>query len=201
MTFAFHSLIIEPVCVLRPERGAMIRRLCTCLISAVIVLLPSSALADDDSDYPPDSIMFDWNVRSIYAMGFYPFGGNATVQSAQVATYIIGPGLDFFTFNENSSDIYGRRRRKQFTVLNISGYLVGFDWAALSNPEQQNKTTKFINLGYFRAGPHFAFNTTGFRGGFQIGYGAVLLSEDEKDNVLKQSKFLHGIDLCGTITY
>ncbi len=71
----------------------------------------------------PDYLMFDWNLRSIVGMGFYPFGGNATVKSSQFATYIIGPGLDFFTFNETRENMYGVEQHKQITLINLSAYL------------------------------------------------------------------------------
>ena len=133
-----------------------------------------------------DTVFFD--ARSIVALGFFPLGGNLSLQEGQLSTYIGGGGLDLLS--SQGKDL-------RISWLNISGYLLGLNWLALEGGSE----TTFLNLGMFRAGPHFRWRSglldekVSF--GMQAGYAAVLQGDTER----AETKLQHGIDLAVTVSW
>ena len=144
-----------------------------------------------------DSITYDtynfmnWDFRTLPAVGFFPFGGD-TLDNVNLATFIGGVSVDLINFNNN-------RFKERFTLLNISGYLVGLNYSSLS----PNSESQFFNISYVRFGPHYRWqspinkNQGKFAFGAQMGYG-ILLQGDVSGAT---SNFQHGLDISVTFTW
>ncbi len=155
-------------------------KLLLCLLFS-IMLGPKAALADEFS-------FIEWDVRSLPVLGFFPIGGNLSIDDAQLSTFMIGPSIDLLNINT---------AKTRLSFLNISGYLLGVNYSALTG---QNENTQVIDVGFFRAGPHYRMS--GLWGqrlalGSQIGYGVLLAGSTEE----RTSTFLHGIELSFSFSW
>lgn len=132
--------------------------------------------------------LIDWDLRSLPVMGFFPMGGDLSVSDAQLNTFLIGPCIDMLNIN---------RATTRISLLNLSGYLMGVNYSALSNPTAD---TQVLNVGYFRIGPHYRLEGL-WDGrlslGTQLGY-AVLLQGSKEEG---QSRYQHGVDLSFTLSF
>lgn len=178
------------------------------VLLVALTVLPMKAAAD--ADFYGFDIDF---LRIPTALGFFPFGGNATVRSNAFTTYVGGPAFDFINWVDEDEDFYGNERRIKATLLNLTCFLVGFDWTALqrksmaeqtatADQTRDPKTAQFINLAYLRAGPHFALSFPRaplWRHGVEVGYGVVLVNEEE--GFLTRVKYLHGLDVSYTWSF
>lgn len=161
-------------------------------------------LAFSSSGWAATSLkLIDVEVRTPLGMGFFPLGGNATVKSVELATYIAGPSIDLLSVVDEDDDPFGRHYKNKIG-FNVSAFLVGLDWTSLQKTStEQPKTARVLNLAYIRAGLQLDYAMLGpLRQGFQIGYGMLLLNEDrETGTVLANVRYLHGFDVSYTIAY
>jgi hypothetical protein len=138
---------------------------------------------------------FDYNFRTIPALGFFPLGGNADIKSGQLATYVGGIGFDLGRYNTDD---------KSAVVFNLQPYLVGVDWTALGKAQtngSEEKTAKFVNMAYVRAGPVLSYKLKDIEIGGQFGYAVTLLSEDPSGKLYRTVRYLHGLDVSACVTW
>lgn len=136
---------------------------------------------------PSRAQVLDFDLRTLPALGFFPQGGNGCFDEAIFATYIGGVGFDFLNCKLDKAN------EKRLALVNFSGYLIGLNFNALD----KDSNTKFINLGYFRLGPHCRLRKGRFSLGAEIGYGLLLMSQPE----LAKSVGQHGFDLSFTFNW
>jgi hypothetical protein len=164
--------------------------ICRFTTKAVLVFLLTLiiSLCISTKVFSREFTFLEWDLRSMPAMGFFPVGGNLKIKDSQLTSFFLGPSIDLFNLHRNHSRI---------AILNISGFLLGVNYSAMSNPSSD---TQVLNVGYLRIGPHYRFQ--GFWNdmlslGSQIGYGFLLYSRKEEG----ETTYLHGVDISFTFSW
>jgi hypothetical protein len=109
------------------------------MLLVILFMMSTVVFSQDDRGFNLASI----DIRSMPITARLPFGGD-TMNNQCLSAFGFGPAFDLFNLYDNDN-------RTRFSFLNITPYIIGFDYLKL-NP--YNKTQAF-NLLYVTAGPHY----------------------------------------------